>query len=171
MNPVPPVTSLTIRPTLSRHPAVLAVTIPPMADIPPPPPGSPPPTPPGYQPPQQSFSDIPPSAQGYGMPTGAQDNGNAPPAGYPQARPGISLTSQFTGIAMWSIILGILSVGVPIATGLMGNGSITVFYILPIFGFIRGVQAVTRGQMIGGIVGILLNIIGGLPSLFLLTSR
>src|SRR5260370_37820213 len=122
-----------------------------MADIPPPPPGSPPPTPPGYQPPQQSFSDIPPSAQGYGMPTGAQGYGNVPPAGYPQARPGISLTSQFTGIAMWSIILGILSVGVPMATGLMGNGSITVVYILPVFGLFRGDQARTPRQMIGGV--------------------
>jgi len=105
------------------------------------------------------------------MPPGAPGYGNVPPAGYPQARPGISLTSQFTGIAMWSIILGVLSVGVPIATGLMGNGSITVFYILPIFGFIRGVQAVTRGQMIGGIVGIVLNIMGGLLSFFVITSR
>src|SRR6266851_5306445 len=139
MNPVPPVTSLTTRPTLSRHPAVLAVTIPPMADIPPPPPGSPPPTPPGYQPPPQSFSDIPPSAQGYGMPPGAPGYGNVPPAGYPQARPGISLTSQFTGIAMWSMI----------------------------FGFIRGVQAATRGQVIGGIVGIVLNVLGGIISVSL----
>src|SRR5260370_23465083 len=142
-----------------------------MAHIAPPRPGPPPPTPPGYQPPQQSFSDIPPSAQGYGMPSGAEGYGNVPPAGYPQARPGISLTSQFTGIAMWSIILGILSVGVPIATGLMGNGSITVFYILPIFGFIRGGQAVTRGQMIGGNVRIVPNILGRPLRFLLITSR
>jgi len=98
------------------------------------------------------------------MPPGAQGYGNVPPAGYPQARPGISLTSQFTGLAMWSIILGVLSVGVPLATGLMSNGGTYYFYVLPIFGFIRGVQAVTRGQMIGGIVGIVLNILGGLIS-------
>jgi hypothetical protein len=127
--------------------------------------------PPNYQPPPQSFSDIPPSAQGYGMPPGAPGYGNVPPGAYPQTRPGISLMSQFTGIAMWSIILGLLSVGVPLVSGLMGNGSITVFYILPIFGFIRGVQAVTRGQMIGGIVGIVLNIMGGLLSFFVITSR
>jgi hypothetical protein len=99
------------------------------------------------------------------MPPGAPGYGNVPPAGYPQARPGISLTSQFTGLAMWSIILGLVSVGVPLATGLMGNGGAYFFYVLPIFGFIRGVQAVTRGQMIGGIVGIVLNILGGLTSL------
>ncbi len=98
------------------------------------------------------------------MPPGAQGYGNVPPAGYPQGRPGISLTSQFTGLAMWSIILGALSVGVPLATGLMSNGGGYYFYVLPIFGFIRGVQAVTRGQMIGGIVGIVLNILGGLIS-------
>jgi len=105
------------------------------------------------------------------MPPGAPGYGNVPPAGYPQARPGISLTSQFTGIAMWSIILGLLSVGVPIVTGLFMGGGIVYFYILPIFGFIRGVQAATRGQVIGGIVGIVLNIMGGLLSFFLIASR
>jgi hypothetical protein len=60
------------------------------------------------------------------MPTGAPGYGNVPP-GYPQARPGISLSSQFTGLAMWSIILGLVSVGVPIVTGLMGNGGVVLF--------------------------------------------
>jgi hypothetical protein len=142
-----------------------------MADIPPPPPGSPPPTPPGYQPPQQSFSDIPPSAPGYGMPPGSPGYGYVPPPGYPTTRPAISVMSQFTGMAMWSIILGLLSVGVPVVTGLFTSGGIVYFYILPIFGFIRGIQAVTRGQVIGGVVGIVLNIIGGLLSFFLLVNR
>jgi hypothetical protein len=124
--------------------------------------------PPGYKPPQQSFSDIPPSAPGYGMPPGAPGYGYVPPTGYPTTRPGISLMSQFTGLAMWSIILGLLSVGVPVVTGLISNGSSFYFYILPIFGFIRGVQAVTRGQLIGGIVGIVLNIFGGIISATLL---
>jgi hypothetical protein len=65
---------------------------------------------------------------------------------------------------MWSIILGLVSVGVPVVSGLMGNGSVVFFYILPIFGFIRGIQAVTRGQVIGGTVGIVLNILGGIIS-------
>jgi len=103
------------------------------------------------------------------MPPGAPGYGNVPPAGYPQARPGISLTSQFTGIAMWSIILGLLSVGVPVVSGLFMGGGVVYFYVLPIFGFIRGVQAVTRGQVIGGIVGVVLNIMGGLLSFFIIT--
>jgi hypothetical protein len=127
--------------------------------------------PPGYQPPQQSFSDIPPSAPGYGMPPGSPGYGYVPPTGYPTTRPAVSLASQFTGMAMWSIILGIVSVGVPIVTGLFTSGGIVYFYILPIFGFIRGIQAVTRGQVIGGVVGIVLNIIGGLLSFFLLVNR
>jgi hypothetical protein len=120
--------------------------------------------PPGYQPPQQSFSDIPPSAPGYGMPPGAPGYGYVPPTGYPTARPGISLMSQFTGLAMWSIILGVVSVGVPLVSGLVFGGGVVYFYILPIFGLIRGIQAVTRGQVIGGVVGIVLNILGGLIS-------
>jgi len=105
------------------------------------------------------------------MPPGAPGYGYVPPTGYPQARPGSGLSSQFTGFAMWSIILGLLSVGVPIVTGLFMGGGIVYFYILPIFGFIRGVQAATRGQVIGGIVGIVLNIMGGLLSFFLIASR
>jgi hypothetical protein len=50
-------------------------------------------------------------------------------------------------------------------TGLTTGGSYTFFYVLPIFGLIRGVQAVTRGQVIGGGVGIVLNVIGGIISL------
>jgi hypothetical protein len=88
-----------------------------------------------------------------------------PPGGYPGTRPGVTIASQFTGMARWSIILGLLSVGVPLATGIFSGGGAFYFYILPIFGFIRGFQAITRGQTIGGIVGIVLNILGGFMSL------
>ncbi len=88
-----------------------------------------------------------------------------PASGYPNLQPGVSIMSQFRGIAAWSIVLGALSVGVPVATGLTSNGSVFYFYVLPIFGFIRGIQAVTRGQVIGGVIGIVLNILGGLISL------
>jgi hypothetical protein len=128
-----------------------AVTITQMADIPPPP---------NSPPPQPSYSDIPPASQ---LPPAAP--GYLPPGGYPSTRPGTAIASQFTGMALWSIILGALSVGVPIATGLLSGGGAFFFYILPIFGFIRGIQAVTRGQTIGGIIGIVLNILGGLISL------
>jgi phage-related minor tail protein len=88
-----------------------------------------------------------------------------PPGGYPGTRPGVNIASQFSGMALWSIILGVLSVGVPLATGIFSGTGVFYFYILPIFGFVRGVQAITRGQMIGGIIGIVLNILGGLMSL------
>jgi hypothetical protein len=91
-----------------------------------------------------------------------------PSAGYSRQQSGAGIMSQFTGMALWSVILGLLSVGVPILTGLTG-GHIVYFYIIPIFGLIRGIQAVTRGLVIGGTVGIVLNVIGGLISLFLLT--
>ncbi|HEX7265746.1 MAG TPA: hypothetical protein VF383_16330 [Candidatus Dormibacteraeota bacterium] len=119
-----------------------------MADIPPPP------TPPI----QPSYSDIPPASQ-------------LPPGGYPGTRPPINFAAQFSGMALWSVILGALAVGVPILTSFTSGGHIVYFYVIPIFGFIRGIQAVTRGQVIGGIVGIVLNAIGGLISLSLILVR
>jgi len=132
-----------------------------MADIPPPPPGTPPP---GQPPASPSYSDIP-----YGPAPGTP--GYVPPTGYSPLQTGAGIMSQFTGMARWSVILGVLSVGVPILTGLTSNGHIVYFYVIPIFGFIRGIQAVTRGQVIGGVVGIVLNAIGGLISFTLLIGH
>jgi hypothetical protein len=120
-------------------------------------------TPPPVAPP--SFSDIPPSAQ---LPPGAP--GYTPPAAYSGLQTGAGIMSQFTGMALWSVILGVLSVGVPILTSVAG-GHIVYFYVIPIFGLIRGIQAVTRGLVVGGIVGIVLNVIGGLISLSLILVR
>ncbi|HEX9548815.1 MAG TPA: hypothetical protein VF942_15860, partial [Acidimicrobiales bacterium] len=78
-----------------------------MADIPPPPPGTPPP---GQPPASPSYSDIP-----YGPPPGSP--GYVPPTGYSPLQTGAGVMSQFTGTALWSVILGLLSVGVPILTG------------------------------------------------------
>src|SRR5258708_32398864 len=118
-----------------------------MGDIPPPPPCPPPPS---EQAVPRPYTDI-----AYTPPRGAP--GYVPPTGYSPVQTGAGIMSQFTGQALWSVILGVLSVGVPILTGLTSNGHIVYFYIIPIFGFIRGIQAVTRGQVIGGIVGIVLN--------------
>lgn len=124
--------------------------------------------PPQYAPPPAappSFSDIPPSAQ---LPPTAP---GYTPAAYTGLQTGAGIMSQFTGMALWSVILGVLSVGVPILTGLTSGGHIVYFYVIPIFGLIRGIQAVTRGLVIGGIVGIVLNVIGGLISLSLILVR
>ena len=94
-----------------------------------------------------------------------------PPAGYSGLQSGPGVMSQFTGMALWSVILGVLAVGVPILTALTNGGHIVYFYVIPIFGLIRGIQAVTRGLVIGGIVGIVLNVIGGLISLSIILSR
>jgi hypothetical protein len=93
-----------------------------------------------------------------------------PPAGRTGLQSGAGIMSQFTGMALWSVILGLASVGVPIVTSLAG-GHIVYFYVIPIFGLIRGIQAVTRGLVIGGVVGIVLNVIGGLISLSLILVR
>src|SRR5207245_9813930 len=120
--------------TLSLH-AALPIS---MADIPPPPPGSTP---------GPSFSDIPPASQ---VPPGAP--GYTPPPGYPNSRPGVSIMSQFSGPAATSVLIGVLSVGVPIVTSFVSNSGTFYFYVLPIFGFISGVRAVSRGLVLGGII-------------------
>ena len=144
---------------------------------PPPPPGTPPPAfqpppgyamPPGYQPPP---SYQPPQALYQPAPGYAPTSGYVPPtAGYAPAvygaAAGVSLMSQFSGIALWSIILGAVSVGVPIMTYMSTGGTVTFFYVLPIVGLIRGFTAFSRGQVIGGLLGMGLNAVGGLISLF-----
>jgi hypothetical protein len=66
--------------------------------------------------------------------------------------------SQFGGAAAWSIGLGIVSIIVPLA-------STFYFPIMPIIGALNGVRAIQRGRVIGGIVGLVLNGIGGLVAL------
>jgi uncharacterized membrane protein len=70
----------------------------------------------------------------------------------------VSVLSQFRGVAMWSIIAGVLSIFVPFFANFY-------FYFLPILGLYYGVRAIQRGLVIGGIVGIVLNVLGGLVSL------
>jgi hypothetical protein len=63
--------------------------------------------------------------------------------------------SQFTGDALWSIGLGLVSIVVPFVFN-------RIFFFLPLIGLYYGIRAITRGRMIGGIVGIVVNVIGGL---------
>jgi len=69
-----------------------------------------------------------------------------------------ALLNQFSGYALGSIIAGVVSIGVPIFTSFY-------FPILPIFGAIGGIRAIMRGKLIGGLVGIALNVVGGIISL------
>jgi hypothetical protein len=128
---------------------------------PPPPPGTPPPAfspPPGYAP--------PPS---YQPPVSYQAPSGYAPAPYPAAwAPGQSsvaavggagaVLSQFGGAAAWSIGCGLVGIIVPLVSSFY-------FPILPIAGALNGWRAMVRGRVIGGLVGIGLNIVAGLLSL------
>ena len=116
---------------------------PPSAPQPPPPPAFQPP--PGYLPP-------PPGAAG-----------QVPPPYLPTAAAGdgIGLMSQFSGDALWSIGLGLVSIVVPFFAN-------RVFYFLPLVGIFYGIRAIMRGRMIGGIVGTALSVIGGLITILTL---
>ena len=131
-----------------------------MADIPPPPPSNTPPPPPSNGP--QPY--LPPPPAGYQQPP-------APPPGSPGYMPqGIGPTSgsglgvQFLA-ARSSIIVGVIGIVVPIVSAFIFTGSVFYFYILPVFGFIYGVRAMMRGFVIGGGVGVVLNILAGIISL------
>ncbi len=131
-----------------------------MSDLPPPPPpGSAPPPfqpPPGYPPPPPY---IPPP--GYSpQPPPPGYTGQVPPPYMPVAAVGASgaLMSQFGGAALWSIGLGIVSIVVPFFANFY-------FPIMPLIGALNGVRAIQRGRVIGGIVGLVLNAIGGIVTM------
>jgi hypothetical protein len=94
----------------------------------------------------------------YPPPPGAP--GQVPPPYLPTATvgAGLSLMSQFSGDAAWSIGLGLVSIIVPFILN-------RVFFFLPLIGFFYGIRAIRRGRMIGGIVGIVLNALGGIVTL------
>jgi hypothetical protein len=105
--------------------------------------------------PGSSPSPMPPAQQfppGYAMPPGQMPQAVGP------APVGVSMISQFTGAAGWGILLGLVTIAVPFIFG-------RVFFFLPIIGLIAGIQAIRTGKLIGGIVAIVLNIIGGIITL------
>ena len=82
----------------------------------------------------------------------------------PVARAGsATLLSQFTGNAAYGIIVGLATVIVPIAFG-------RVFFFLPIIGLIISIYAIVRKQVIGGVIGLALNVIGGVLTIIGLTG-
>jgi len=68
------------------------------------------------------------------------------------------ILSQVTGVAGIGILLGLATVIVPLVFGY-------VFYVLPIAGFLAGITAIRRNQLIGGIVAIVLNALGAVLTL------
>jgi len=125
----------------------------PPSNLPPPPPGyAPPPAPPAQPPPGYA-----PPPQGY--------QGQMPP-GMPliAAAGGLSIGGQIIA-ARSSIIVGVIGIFVPIVTVLVTGGTVVYFYILPIFGLIYGIRAMTRGAVIGGAIGVVLNLLAGLVTL------
>lgn len=68
------------------------------------------------------------------------------------------MSSQFSGPALWSIVVGVLGIGLPFFTPFY-------FRFLPIAGIFSGVRAIMSGRLIGGLVGIGLNVVAGLFSL------
>jgi hypothetical protein len=125
----------------------------PPSNLPPPPPGyAPPPpppaqSPPGYAPPPQGY----PGQMPQGMPMMA-------------AAGGLSIGAQIIA-ARSSIIVGVIGIFVPIITVMVTGGTVVYFYILPIFGVIYGIRAMTRGAVIGGGIGVALNLLAGLVTL------
>jgi hypothetical protein len=115
------------------------------------PPGSPPPPPSSFQPPPPSSFQPPPPM----LPPGYA--GQVPPPYMPVAAAGagLSLMSQFKGDALWSVLLGLVSIIVPFVLN-------RIFFFLPLIGLFYGIRAIQRGRMIGGIVGIVLCVIGGI---------
>ncbi len=134
---------------------------------PPPPPNAPPP--PVYQPPPPPQSFQAPVAPDYAQPYAQQGYQYQPPQPYGMnpAAVGIGgaagLISQFSGRAAWSCGIGLVTIIAPLVAHF-------VFYVLALVGLLYGVQAIRRGQLIGGIVGIALNIVGGLLTIVILTS-
>src|SRR3954453_11244299 len=97
----------------------------------------------------------PPPSSPYGQPGIPQPIGPAPV--------GASILRQFTGPAAVGILLGLATVLVPLVWGY-------VFYVLPIAGFLAGIAAIRRGQLIGGIIGVILNAMGAILTLIGLTG-
>jgi hypothetical protein len=96
---------------------------------------------------QQPYAPQPYPPQPYGAPAGVV--GGAMAGG---------LLYQLGGPAAWSIGFGLVSIIVPFATNYY-------FPILPIAGGISAIRAIQRGRVIGGIIGIAVNVVGGLVSL------
>ena len=132
-----------------------------------------PPPPPGVTPPAAQAPSPPPLYQGPPPPDYMQPYMQQP-LPYPPQPYGVNptvagvggvagLMAQFRGRAAWSCGIGLVTILAPFFFHF-------VFYVLALIGLLYGVQAIRRGQLIGGIVGIALNVVGGLLTIFLLMA-
>ncbi len=129
-------------------------------------PSAPPPPPPESSP--SPYSPPPPPTAGYQPPPGTYQPPAATPPPVLPTRMGAGGTagiiSQFTGNAGWAVLLGVITIAVPFIFN-------RVFFFLPIIGLILAITAIVRSkQLIGGIVGIVLNVIGGIITIIGLTG-
>ena len=136
----------------------------PPAYPPPPPSNAPPP------PPSQPGYALPPNYQGPSAPDYMQPYPQQPypQQPYPQqqrfptagavAGGTGAILYQLGGPAAWSIGIGLVSIVVPFAFNYY-------FPVAPIVGLISAIRAIQRGRLIGGVIGIVVNVIGGLVSL------
>jgi hypothetical protein len=136
---------------------------------PPPPPNAPPPVyhqPPGYAHQPPGYAPYSPQLPGYLPPQQpVYSSGWTPPqAPQPYLTAAVAaggagaLLYQFGGVAAWSIGCGLVAIVIPFVSG---------FYypLLPVVGGINAYRAIQRGRLLGGVVGIGVNILGGLVSL------
>jgi hypothetical protein len=68
------------------------------------------------------------------------------------------MSGQFSGPALWSMIVGVACLALPFFTPLY-------FRFLPFAGIITGIRAILSGRLIGGLIGIGLNVVAGALSL------
>src|SRR2546421_3197748 len=120
-------------------------------------PSGPTPPPPGPAPTPAPYAPPLPAATGYPAPSPVGYPGSMPPPVTPSALAmggTAGLIRQFTGAAGWAVLLGIVTIAVPLTFN-------RIFFFLPIIGFIAGIQAIRRGQLIGGVVGLGVHAIAG----------
>jgi hypothetical protein len=116
----------------------------------------PPPAQPGYAlPPNYQGPTAPDYPQPYQQ---QQPYGQQGSAGVMAAAAAGGIMYQLGGPAAWSIGIGVVSIVVPFFFNFY-------FPLLPIAGFISAIRAFQRGRLIGGVVGIVVNVLGGIVSL------
>jgi hypothetical protein len=77
---------------------------------------------------------------------------------------GLNLGAQLIG-AGWPIGVGVAGILLPIVSGMILGGTVYYFYVIPVFGLVSAIRAITRGFVIGGTIGLVLNVLAGLASL------